>query len=257
MDNQGYYDIDNSPLINFLFYPRKYFRPGPDNSFDFMVEVEEGINISCRFFYNNQEDPWILYFHGNGEVVSDYNDIAPFYTRNGLNIVVADYRGYGTSDGSPSFSSLISDGHVLFHNIVEKLQNLGWSNDIWIMGRSLGSISALELTFHHESKINGLIIESGFVSPSNLLKHLGLPSFGLNLEKLEEESLQKIKNINLPTLIIHGEYDSLIPAQEGEKLLQNIGSEDKELIIIPGADHNDIMFVDQARYFGAIKDFIK
>ncbi len=257
MDNQEYFAIDNSPLINFLFYPRKHFRPGPDNSFDFTVEVEEGINISCRFYYGNYEDPWILYFHGNGEVVSDYNDIAPFYTRNGLNIVVADYRGYGASNGSPSFYSLINDGHVIFYKVVEKLQKLGWADNIWIMGRSLGSISALELTFNYGDRIKGLIVESGFVSPSNLLEHLGLPSFGLDLKKLEEDSLQKIKNINVPTLIIHGEYDSLIPAKEGEKLFQNIGSEKKEFVLITGAGHNDIMFVGQVSYFGAIKNFVQ
>jgi hypothetical protein len=66
-----------------------------------------------------------------------------------------------------------------------------------------------------------------------------------------------VRKITTPTLIIHGEFDMLVPLREAENLYKNIGTSDKELFIIPGADHNDIMFVRLEQYFGAIQRFIE
>ena len=66
-----------------------------------------------------------------------------------------------------------------------------------------------------------------------------------------------VRKITTPTLIIHGEYDVLVPLREAEDLYNNMGTKDKELVIISGADHNDIMFVGFEQYFGAILRFIE
>jgi pimeloyl-ACP methyl ester carboxylesterase len=125
------------------------------------------------------------------------------------------------------------------------------------MGRSLGSISALELAYHYPDQINGLVIESGFPSITQLIFHLGLPTGAIDLFTVYEECISLVRKITTPTLVIHGENDILVPLKEAEDLHKNIGAEDKELIIIPGADHNDIMFVGFDEYFGAIQRFIQ
>lgn len=106
-----YSQIDRSPLIGFLFYPRRDFTPCPQGAFDFFVPVDQGVSISCRFYLRDKAWPQILYFHGNGEVVSDYDEIAPFYHARRINLIVADFRGYGASDGSPTFTNLVQDAH--------------------------------------------------------------------------------------------------------------------------------------------------
>ena len=68
---------------------------------------------------------------------------------------------------------------------------------------------------------------------------------------------EQIRRVEVPTLIIHAERDSLIPLSEAEELYRNAGAADKRLVVIPGADHNDLMFVDKERYFGSIEDFVK
>jgi fermentation-respiration switch protein FrsA (DUF1100 family) len=65
-----------------------------------------------------------------------------------------------------------------------------------------------------------------------------------------------IREIDTPVLIIHGEYDTLVPLEEAETLNEQIGSKEKELLIIPGATHNDIMFVGLKQYFEAIRRFM-
>lgn len=248
--------IDNSPLLRFLFYPRGDFTPCPKGAFDFFVEVEKNVSIHCRFYQKTLDWPAILYFHGNGEVISDHDEIAPWYYRIKANLIVADYRGYGKSTGYPNFSNLIKDAHQIFQAINGKLEQQNTVAGLWIMGRSMGSISALELAAHYPEKIKGMIIESGFASVSRLIRHLGLPAKGLDLDPIEKERIELIRRIKTPALIIHGEYDNLIPLREAQDLFALLGSPSKELVIIPNADHNNILFTNLDLYFNSIRHFI-
>ena len=107
-----------------------------------------------------------------------------------------------------------------------------------------------------KNAIQGLIIESGFPSITRLLAHLDVPAAGIDLDAIDRQCLDMVREITTPVLIIHGEYDTLVPLEEAETLSEQIGSNEKELIIIPGANHNDIMFVGLKQYFEAIKRFI-
>jgi alpha-beta hydrolase superfamily lysophospholipase len=252
-----YSAIDQSPLLGFLFYPRRDFTPSPKGTFDLFVEVDEGISVHCRFYLQDSIKPWILFFHGNGEVVCDYDDIAPLYQQIGINLAVADYRGYGASEGQPSFTSLVHDAYLICEAVIKELARRNFHGGLWVMGRSLGSISALELGFHDANRIQGLIIESGFASVTRLIKHLGLPSGGIDLEEIERERLSMIRKISLPSLLIHGELDNLVPLQEARDLLGWLGSTQKQLVIISNADHNSVMFLGIKQYFAAIQKFIQ
>ena len=101
------------------------------------------------------------------------------------------------------------------------------------------------------------MVESGFASVTRLIKHLGLPSRGINLEPLEQERMNRIRKISVPALIIHGERDNLVPLQEAKDLYALLGATRKELVIIPKADHNNIMFAGLEVYLEAIQKFIE
>ena len=255
MSQTDYSALDRPEILAFVFYPRKDFTRTPPNASDHFIPVDKDVSISCRFYIHSRSSPSILYFHGNGEVVSDHDYIAPMYNQLGINLFVADYRGYGASQGRPTLSNTVSDAPIIFRAFSAILQQNHHSSDIFVMGRSLGSISAIETAYRHQEQIKGLIIESGFAALINLLFHLGFPAESLGIEDLEFPNLAKIRTITLPILIIHGEYDQIIPASEGEALFQNTAAKDKKLVIIPGANHNDIMWIGKERYFQAIKEF--
>ena len=252
-----YSQIDRSALLSFLFYPRRDFTPCPEGAFDLLIPVEGEISISCRFYARNKRWPWLLYFHGNGEVVSDYDEIAPFYHQREINLVVADYRGYGASGGSPNFTSLFQDAHSILKGAQEELIRRGLEKDLWVMGRSMGSLSAVELAYHYPDRMKGMVIESGFASVTRLIRHLNLPSRGIDLDPIEKERLAMIRKISTPSLIIHGELDMLVPLQEAKDLYQFLGSARKKLVVIPNADHNTIMFSGLKQYFAEIQEFIE
>jgi len=249
--------IDRSPACEYIFYPRRDVTECPENAFDLLVPVEDDVSVLCRFYGGDANGPWILFFHGNGEVVSDYDEVAPLYNKKGLSIVVADYRGYGVSGGFPTLAALVRDAHVLFKAVTDELAKRGFRPHLWVMGRSLGSISALELASKHQDAIRGLIIESGFTSVVRIIKHLNIPVHGVALEGIDHECVEKVKRIRLPALIIHGEWDTLVPSKEAEDLYRNLGSDHKELVVIPSADHNDVLFVGFETYFRALQTFTK
>jgi len=252
-----YSPIDQPFLLQFIFYPRKEFTPCPANAFDFSVLVGEGASIFCRFYVGHHEWPWILFFHGNGEVVSDYDEISPFYHQKEINLVVADYRGYGASTGVPTLSDLVQDAHLIFKGVKEELTKRNLRKDLWVMGRSLGSISALELAYYYQEEMKGLIIESGFPSVVRIMTHLGMPAQGMGLEKIDQICLERIKKIFLPTLILHGEQDSLVPLENAKEIYRHLGTQGKKLLVIPSATHNDIMLVGFKGYFNALQEFIE
>ena len=249
--------IDQPSTLMYIFYPREDSTLCPENAFDLLAPVDDHVSIHCRFYIGNQEWPWILFFHGNGEVVSDYDDIAPLYHQRRLNLVVADYRGYGNSNGVPTLTDLVQDAHAILREIKKELSKRGLRSDLWIMGRSLGSISAFELAYRYQDAIRGLIIESGFPSVVRIMMHLGVPIHEVNLEKIDQECLEMIHKIFIPTLIIHGERDTLVPLREAKDIFNHLGTDKKELLIIPSANHNDIMLVGFQKYFNAIQQFIE
>ncbi|MCX5798387.1 MAG: alpha/beta hydrolase [Proteobacteria bacterium] len=252
-----YSHIDRTTILHNIFFPFNYYTECPENAFDLSVPVDNGISVSCRFYVGNDTWPWILFFHGNGEVVSDYDETAPLYMQRGLNLVVADYRGYGKSSGVPTLTDTVRDAHIIFQAIKEELAKGGFRHDLWIMGRSLGSVSALELAYHYQDGIKGLIIESGFPSIASILTHLDIPTYNIDLEQIYRDCVHTIRGISIPTLIIHGEYDTLVPLKEAQDLYQYIGTKEKQLLIIPRATHNDILFVGFDQYFDALHRFIE
>jgi len=249
--------LDQPSLRQFIFYPRKDFTPCPGNAFDFSVGVADGVTISCRFYMGHREWPWVLFFHGNGEVVSDYDEMSPLYHQRKINLVVADYRGYGASGGTPNLTDLVGDARIIFKEVKEELSRRSLRKDLWVMGRSLGSISALELAYHDQEEMKGLIIESGFPSVVRIMFHLGIPARVSGLEKIDQECLERIKEIFLPALIIHGERDSLVPMENAREIYRHLGSKEKELLVIPSATHNDIMLVGFKDYFKALQQFVE
>ena len=256
-ENLGNYSVLDQPrVLRCLFHPRfeNGYRPAQTNREDIMIRVDEGAEISASFHFAHQAAPVLLFFHGNGEIVSDYDDLAKFYNDIGINFLVVDYRGYGGSTGTPSVASMMKDCHNIFDFLTAYMQKNNLTGPLCIMGRSLGSASAIELGAKRADELNCLIIESGFARISPLLKKLGVdPEFIGFKEGQMCENVDKIKIFSNPCLVIHAEFDHIIPFSEGKALYDACGSSNKTLLEIKGADHNDIFFQGMASYLDHIK----
>jgi len=256
LEQPDYSVMDQPEILQGMFYPRKDWWPPPSGASDHLVPVDLDVSIHCRFYPCGHGAPSILFFHGNGEVVCDYDSIAAIYNEAGINLFVADYRGYGASGGLPTFASMIADARAIFKSFRTILESNGYCNPLFVMGRSLGSHSAAELAARYPEHLSGLIVESGFASMGRMWRRLSSRIDPSQLEKVAEAHQRKIRSIALPVLILHGEWDTLVSPAAAKEFCEEVSSRDKQLVTIPGAGHNDIILVGMEQYFSALKEFV-
>ncbi|MFX0180057.1 MAG: alpha/beta hydrolase [Candidatus Hodarchaeota archaeon] len=253
--------IDNPTVSNIIFYPQKSSIPSNLESYiDVLkVKVDKDIEIGGYFYFNDVNLPTILLFHGNGEIAIGYKSIAPMFFECNVNLAVVDYRGYGFSSGEPYYTSLITDAIPIYKEFKKWMEKKGLNESLFILGRSLGSVCAAEIGSHNPKGLKGIIFESGFASIYNIMTHLfRISSSELTPTFLSEYSNDtRIKNFKVPVLIIHGTSDWIIPCSESELIYKNLSeSIDKQLVLIEGAGHNDILFYTD-KYFDPLNEFIE
>jgi len=255
--------LDRPEVLQLLFHPRPDLSPSPVQPTgspgpakvekDIQIPVEEGVAIGARFHMAEKSGASILFFHGNGEIVADYDELGPVYNQIGLNFLAVDYRGYGRSSGQPTVSAMMQDCHVIFDFVQTWLEENHFAGPFILMGRSLGSASVLELAATRKDAIDGLVVESGFAFAAPLLRLLGIDPQALGFkEETGFRNIDKIQKFTKPTLIIHAEYDHIIPFSDGEALYNACPSPDKEFLKIPGANHNDIFMRGLQEYLAAV-----
>jgi fermentation-respiration switch protein FrsA (DUF1100 family) len=174
-----------------------------------------------------------------------------------MNFMPVDYRGYGRSTGRPTVMAMILDCHAILEFAKGWLGDNGYTGAFIVMGRSLGSASALELASHYKDLIDGLIVESGFAYTGPLLALLGVNTSAMGFrEEKGFRNLEKIQTWDKATLIIHAAFDHIIPFSDGQALYDACPSSDKTLLKIPGANHNDIFMRGLDAYMKAVKSLI-
>jgi fermentation-respiration switch protein FrsA (DUF1100 family) len=257
LEKIDYSKLDRPEIFMFLFHPRPEWgelQPG-GTAEDMLIEVDEDVLIGARLHVAGKPAPVIVFFHGNGEIVADYDDIGPLYTRMGINFLAADYRGYGRSTGRPTITAMMRDAHVIFDYVRHRLREKGYTGRLIVMGRSLGSASALELAANYSDAVDGLIIESGFAFARPLLILLGIDMEAMGIREDDGfRNSEKIAHFSKSTLIIHGEHDQLLPLSEGKALYEASPAQDKRMLVIKGATHNDIFLRGMKEYLEAVKE---
>jgi len=251
---EHYRVLDRPEVLAVLFHPRPEYRTARSGAaVDVLIPVEDRVSVGGRFHMAAAGGANILFFHGNGEIVSDYDELGPQYNRLGINFLPVDYRGYGRSGGTPSVSSMMADAHRVFDFVRAWLAREGYDGPLVLMGRSLGSAPALELAAARKDAVDALIVESGVAYAGPLLQLMGINLMAIDFrEKAGFGNLEKIGVFDKPCLIIHAEYDHIIPFADGQALFDRCPSTDKNLLKIPGANHNDILSRGMAAYLAAV-----
>lgn len=259
MDHQYTYDKMDQPAIqSFMFYPRPDDgTPAPAASEDQLVAVG-GESVHIRYhFLDNPEAPVILFFHGNGEIVADYDDLAEAYKEHELSLIAAEYRGYGLSSGTPSATHMMTDAHTILTAVTEKLASMNYTGKLLAMGRSLGSAPAIELAATRPDMIKGLVLDSAFAFTLPVLKTIGVDVDSTGLTEDDGfHNLEKIRTISMPTYMIHGQLDDIIELKNAAELQMECEALQKQFQVVPGAGHNTIMDVAGKMYFEVLKRFI-
>ena len=247
---------DDSIISRILFHPREE-DPGYIPQGIRTVTASGNVRIGGFLHLHPTSGVLLLFFHGNGEIAADYDDISSFFTGCGVSLWSVDYRGYGRSSGLPSYSHMFEDAETLLNDISRMAQTVGRTfNRILVMGRSLGSASAIFLASRHASKLSGLLLDSPYADGLKLIHRLS----GMTVNKLDlpefMDNIDLMRTVDLPTLILHGTIDEIILISEARDLYNACRNPVRRLVEINGAGHNDLMFRDADRYWSAIREHI-
>ncbi|MDP2345364.1 MAG: alpha/beta hydrolase [Deltaproteobacteria bacterium] len=232
--------FDSDDFNDRLFFPRRSVSAVPAGAVDRMIDVP-GETLHLRWHRAEGSTATLLLFHGNGEVVADYDDAAGSFAAIRLDLCVVDYRGYGQSSGSPTLRNTITDASLVLAAVVGESPL-----PVIIMGRSLGSACAAELYgAPQDPNVLALIFESGFVSLHGLLDRRGMAAHRPTPEELAVfDPIPKLARGTLPLLVLHGENDTLIAPAEGDAAHRAAGGADKQLVLVPRRGHNDVSLSD-------------
>ena len=236
----------------------RYFFPRAKRARDSFQVMSQGETLECLRYVVDPEQPTLLHFHGNGEITADYEgEIAHAFLGCGLNVVFAEYRGYGGSSGIPLLGSMLEDTHAIVEAIQVPLSKL------FVFGRSVGSIYAIE-TVRRYPNAAGLILESGIALPlQRLLLRVTPQELGATMDELEKEVEQYLNHKRVlreykgPSLIMHARKDDLVTLDHAEQNHDWVRTTSKRLKVFERGDHNSIMFENWSEYFSSLTNFIE
>jgi pimeloyl-ACP methyl ester carboxylesterase len=247
--------LDHWLLASRLFFPRKDPIPDP-----FLVTAADGeTQLACFHASPHPGAPTFLHFHGNGEVVADYlPDMADEFTRIGVNVLFAEYRGYGMSTGSPALGAMLDDAACV-------LAALGGSpTDVILFGRSLGSLFAIDLASKHPD-VRGLVLESGIADPlDTVLSRVTPAELGVSRSELAAtvadrlDHQAKLGSYAGPLLVLHAANDRLVLRSHAERNFAWAATPaaEKELVLFPRGNHNTIFLSNYEEYTEALRRFL-
>lgn len=223
------------------------------------VENKGKIERLHGWFLPSSYSPWgtVLYLHGKGGNISTNIRQAHYFQKLSFSVLLFDYRGYGRSEGDfPSEKQVYRDAETAW-NYLREQRNIP-PDRIFIYGHSLGGAIAIELATRHPEAA-GLIVQNSFTSlvdMSNRLAHFRL--FPINfLLKHRFDSIEKVANLQVPVLYIHGAEDDYVPPQMSQTLYER-SPQPKSLFLVPGANHNNgNLFYDNPHYSKNILQFVR
>jgi fermentation-respiration switch protein FrsA (DUF1100 family) len=238
-------------MIIAMFFPDQViFQPQRSSYSDaadvIKIKTADGESISAKLYENESATYTILFSHGNAEDIGMNEPFAWRLRDSGFNVLVHDYRGYGTSDGSPSEEKVYADIDAAYEYLIKE-KGIA-SNKIILHGRSLGGAVAVNLSSQKE--VAGLILESTFTTAFRVITRYPVLPFD------KFKSIDKIGSVRCPVLIIHGTQDWTIPIYHGERLFE-AANEPKTALWVERAGHNDLFYTDKERYLNTIAEFAR
>ncbi len=241
-----------------IFHPSRPIEQTPQQAGlayeDLFFVARDGVRLNGWFIPHPEARETLVWFHGNaGNIGHRVQNIRLLHDRTKVNIFIFDYRGYGSSQGAPDEEGTYLDGEAALAIVRERIGKTG-ADSLVFFGRSLGAAVAAEMALRFPPR--GLILESPFVSiPAMARLFFPLLPIGPFLWTRYDVE-EKIRNIRVPLLVLHGDRDGIVPLAQGKQVFA-AAPEPKRFYTIPGADHNDTFVTGGAAYYEALKDFIE
>jgi len=240
----------------FIFYPVATIERTPRdvglNFDDVFFTTPDGVRLNGWFVPYPGAKVTLHWSHGNaGNISHRVENIKLLHEKVKINVFIFDYRGYGRSEGRVSEEGTYIDSQAALKYLHSR-KDVDPKRVVFF-GRSLGAAVAAELAARE--KCMALILETPFASIREMAR-VAFPLIPIGgLLRIRYDTVDKVKKIKVPLLVLHGDRDDIVPYEQGKKVFE-AAPEPKEFYTIRSARHNDTYAVGGEPYFAIIKDFI-
>jgi pimeloyl-ACP methyl ester carboxylesterase len=226
-------------------HPQAFGLPAEDH----WLTAEDNVRLHGWWIPHPRPRATLLFCHGNTGNLGNYLGVFRYLRRLRVNIFGFDYRGYGRSTGRPSEMGLYRDARAAWDHL---RGTLGVARqDILVLGHSLGGAIAIDLAA--ERPVGALIVQSSFTDMRAMARHLFSPVH--LIAKNGFRNIDKVAQLAMPKLFVHGEADPKIPLEMGRALFE-AAAEPKAWFTVPGAGHNDVHRHGGPPYLRVLRDFL-
>jgi len=199
--------------------------------------------------------PTLLYLHGTFRtLVANVRKIEALRTA-GFSVLAVEYRGWGLSTPiTPSEQTIVADANLAWAELKRREPR---PQHRFIFGHSMGSGVAVDLASRQQQQSDyaGLILESAFTSFPDIATEVSSVAGLIALASDERfASIDKIKRVEQPLLMIHGNLDKTVPMALGEKLFA-AANPPKQWLMVEGGKHSDLDEVARAQYQQVVQQF--
>ena len=175
----------------------------------------------------------VLYFHGNKKNIDWYAKYIPQFTKNGYEVIMIDYPGFGKSKGALTEQKLY-DWALQSYKIARKRFS---ADSIIIYGKSMGTGIATELASVRDCK--ALVLETPYYDFPSVVSHY-MPIYPVRwMLHYQIPTFEFMKNVTAPITIFHGTDDGVINYSNSVKLSEYLKKND-QLITLEGGSHNNL-----------------
>lgn len=224
-----------------LFHPEKLDRQYnyqfrmPFRELNIPMTAETNLNL-IQFKADSSRGPVkgvILYFHGNRNNISWYAPFSKIFTKQGYEVWMPDYPGFGKSTGE-----LKEETFYQLAEQVYKLARTRFAKDsIIIYGKSLGTAVATSLAAKHSGK--ALVLETPYYSMHSLLRRYFFLYPVSRMIRYKFPINEFLPWVTAPIIIFQGTDDWVIPYSNAKKLVPLLKPADR-FISIENGQHNDL-----------------
>lgn len=232
----------------------------------------DGLQLYGRLYQFREDAPLIIFFHGfHGIYAWDGYGFFRICKENGINILMADERAHGKSEGN-----------VITFGIMERCDCKSWAEyamkrfgkdtDVFLAGVSMGATSVMmSYELGLPENVRAIIEDCGYSGPAAIVKETirtrKLPvtpfyqwvklcaSFFGHFDLEAADAVRAAGQSTIPILFIHGEQDSIVPLSMEEELYEACKAK-KMLVQIAGANHANSAMTDYETYEKAVLQFI-
>ncbi len=214
------------------------------------LRTEDGLAIRAFLMGTPEDDRFVLFFPGNYGSVTQRFGFAEEIRALGFGVLLMEYRGYGDSEGRPTEHGVYLDAEAALSYLVDTL--LVPKARIVLYGRSLGSVVAVQLAV--EGGFAGAVLVSPVSCASDVARAMGLGLLAPFVRR-RFNTVDKVTGLDCPLVVFHGTLDEVLPAAMGRAVYE-AACEPKELRLIDGAGHNDLIIVAADRFWIPFAEFL-